>query len=1337
MSTTVNSGGHITVGSNQMYGSLTDVIINSSGRVYVTPGGFLSKVVVNNSGRLEVGAATAYDITVNGGGIVYYNPRAWTWKATKAGGHIERISSGICLGDITDLGVSGDFCAQDAVMTNCSLDVSDHGIWLYNTTMLGGSIRAHVYLSSGCKISGTLIDGASLDVRDASIADVTVRNGGAVTIHSDGYASNTVVTDGATLKAGTRVVGTILRGGTQVITTISYYPGYGYGSASDTVVSSDGVNVISTGSGFNTVVYAGGTECVAGGVAVSTTVFTGGTQQLIVGAAALTTVSAGGTQQLRQTGQAIDTDVYGTQYQSGQLSYISNTHIHAGGLLDVKAGSAASVTLDGGASAILSWASIRNISAANGAVVELDEHSTISGGHIASGAILDTIGTLCDFDIYGNLTISSGTLKDLRLKSGTTLTTTSGGSSINCSSITVSSGAVFNISRGSYTGLYIAGGTVNNFGLNFHSWCVSDGVVNNFGGDESYTSIFDGGLMTVYSGSETGAKISGGTMVLREGAVLSNSYILSGGTVNAISGILNQVTVSRGAVLRAADLTAGGNVYMSSGSLLDFLVSERTPGGAAIIDDLGKLLGSTMFNITVNADQTQGVYALADGVSAFSAAITVVTDTGRELGTLSVGDGFTCAGRTYALDCTGDTLSLTVEGNSAAPAAVLSVAADITAPTNQNVTVTATFNGETVTKEYSLDNKTWRTYSGGVVMTANGTVYFRGVNEAGDVSEVASYAVSNIDKVVPVKPTAAADITAPTSGSVTVTASFGEDSVVKEYSFDKLIWSAYNNRGISMKENGTVYFRGIDEAGNVSEVESIAVRNIVADPGDALKFSGSVGFDGSYADSAEVKLAYSGWYTVAGDFGKLNGSVSIMQGKTTVASGTVKNGTLTFNKGKNVLLNSANDYTIVVKNSDKGKSASEYSFTLEAKTLFTKGDNTDDWTDMKTAGAAGAVGDLGVISGPGTAIASEWVGYGDAADYKAFTLTSAAKLSFTVSASDAAKFTVYALNAKTDKKGVTTYSLASKQSTALSKPKGATEYSATTKELLLEKGTYYIKVESTNASKGGDADYSVAVNAKSVFFTKGDNSDDDWQAAGLPVLNAWDSFSDWVGFGDAVDYRAVEVDGNGGAYNFRLSDVDADVKLTVYELNQKTCKLKSLKSVTATAKKSTVATGDLLLSGGEKYFVAVEAPGAKKAQGGKYELEMTESAVFDTGNNRWEDAEEIGYYDEVTGCVAKGADAVDFYRYDGNYTTGFFNLYMESGSVKVSFYDDKMRSVKAFTVTYQNGTLGMNVSSLTLTDGNAKTDSVMINAMSSAIHYLKIEAAGSGVNSYTLATIIS
>ena len=151
--------------------------------------------------------------------------------------------------------------------------------------------------------------------------------------------------------------------------------------------------------------------------------------------------------------------------------------------------------------------------------------------------------------------------------------------------------------------------------------------------------------------------------------------------------------------------------------------------------------------------------------------------------------------------------------------------ADITAPTNSNVTVTATFSDDSTVKEYSLDGQTWSAYTDGIVMTANGTVYFRGTDAVGNVSDVATYVVTNIDKTAPEAPVTVANTTAPTNNDVTVSATFSGDTAVKQYSLDGEQWKTYTT-GIVFMENGTAYFRGFDAVGNVSEVASCDVTNI-------------------------------------------------------------------------------------------------------------------------------------------------------------------------------------------------------------------------------------------------------------------------------------------------------------------------------------------------------------------------------------------------------------------------------------------------------------------------------------------------------------------------------
>ena len=277
---------------------------------------------------------------------------------------------------------------------------------------------------------------------------------------------------------------------------------------------------------------------------------------------------------------------------------------------------------------------------------------------------------------------------------------------------------------------------------------------------------------------------------------------------------------------------------------------------------------------------------------------------------------------------------------------VTGVAADIAILTANQVTVTATFNTETVERQYSLDNSTWYIYSdGGVAMHSNGTVYFRGLNAEGTPSPVVQYHVVNIVAVdtfeqavdlgvvssaytvsdaaisaageidgykftlenagfvtlttggdgdgdtqlhlfdagknlfgynddvgeddhysmlngnldagtyyvlvtghgdatldnytlaLTVAPLHAqvlsveADTYDLTVNEVTLTATFNDATVGRQYSLDASTWLDYTDGGVVLSENGTVFFRGVNAEGIASEVAACTVNNIALDLG--------------------------------------------------------------------------------------------------------------------------------------------------------------------------------------------------------------------------------------------------------------------------------------------------------------------------------------------------------------------------------------------------------------------------------------------------------------------------------------------------------------------------
>jgi len=356
---------------------------------------------------------------------------------------------------------------------------------------------------------------------------------------------------------------------------------------------------------------------------------------------------------------------------------------------------------------------------------------------------------------------------------------------------------------------------------------------------------------------------------------------------------------------------------------------------------------------------------------------------------------------------------------------------------------------------------------------------------------------------------------------------------------------------------------------------------------------------------------------------------------------TLQTTTLTFNKATGeydattkALLLEAGDYYFSVQSTNAAQGGSAYytvNFNADASAFYAEGDNSDDWTDLKTEGPFGMVGDIGAIDEYSNELASGWVGFGDAADYMRFSLFSAAKLSFSLDATDAASFTVFQL--VQDKNG--SYSLKTLQTTSLAFNKATGEYDATTKALLLEAGEYYVSMQSTNAAQGGGAYYNVSlVGDASAFYTEADNSDDwtDVKTEGpfgmvgdIGVIDEYSSelASGWVGFGDEWDYAAFALFDD-AELSFTLESTGATT-FAIYSLAEAgngSFKLKTLQSSALVwnkqLQKYTVNTNALKLDAGDYYF-SVQSTDAARGGGAYYTLSLNESSQFfpleDDGGN--------------------------------------------------------------------------------------------------------------------------
>jgi hypothetical protein len=327
----------------------------------------------------------------------------------------------------------------------------------------------------------------------------------------------------------------------------------------------------------------------------------------------------------------------------------------------------------------------------------------------------------------------------------------------------------------------------------------------------------------------------------------------------------------------------------------------------------------------------------------------------------------------------------------------------------------------------------------------------------------------------------------------------------------------------------------------------------MGDEYDFGKFSLECGAKLSFTVSSTDAVKFTVWQE------QPNGKLKSLQTTTLKAGQTLDT--------KALLLNAGNYYLSMQSTNAKKGGNAYYSVSPNGKSfLFTKGDNSDD--------TAAAAKDLNTM----TTEATGWVGLGDEYDFGKFSLESGAKLSFTVSSTDAVKFTVWQKQSNGKLKSL--------QSTAL---KAGQQLD--TKELLVTAGDYYLSVQSTNAKKGGYADYTVALNEKSRLFPAGDNTNDTWQAAAQkPAKLQGEEITGWVGFGNARDFIRFQLDGD-GYIELDLDSVTADaynakqIKLTCLDAKGKSVALSALDDDTLVSKKA-VATGE--------YYLGVTCANVKK-----------------------------------------------------------------------------------------------------------------------------------------------
>ena len=619
-----------------------------------------------------------------------------------------------------------------------------------------------------------------------ALYDCTVLSGGKATVYKGGYVEDIAMENGGRLD--------ISEGGT----------------ATNTTVNNDGVIYVSSGgTAMGAMVSDGDIYVTNGGTATDVTVSNGHLYVHRGAMAAGVTLNEGGWMLMNAGCTATDVTVFG-----GDM-YVSSGATAGGvtvsrGWLNVSSG---------GTATGIEWTPCMGyVYVEEGAYVTFA--SQYSGCYYGSEGVLLASGPALEGKVFSDYHYSmyvfeGGTATNTTMDGGY-MYVSSGGTATDT---TMDQGYMFVYSGGMATGC-----TVNDGGVRVYK----GGMATNF-------TVSGGSVIVFSSGTAAGVTLTGvssplpflrssGLMYVGSGGMVSGAtvnsngsmYVLSGGTATGV------LTLGEGAVVSADD-----------GAVIDFDISALSTGNDALVNNLSLIQGTPTYTVTVSANQSDGDYLLAEGVANFTGTLTIRREGVPAAISITVGDTNIDGGDlSYSLILDDAKLLFSVTLNDTTPPEQPVAQASTTDPTNQNVTVTATFSDDSEVREYSLDNEAWSAYTEGVELSNNGTVWFRGTDSAGNVSEVVSYEVTNIDKVAPKAPTAKANTTAPTNQDVTVTATFSTDSAKKQYSLDNKKWNTYK-KAIVFTENGKIWFRGVDAAGNVSKVTKYEVKNIDKVPPEA------------------------------------------------------------------------------------------------------------------------------------------------------------------------------------------------------------------------------------------------------------------------------------------------------------------------------------------------------------------------------------------------------------------------------------------------------------------------------------------------------------------------
>ena len=823
--------------------NLNNTMVNFGGSMFVSSGGTAMEIK-ENGGYVSVADGATVSFRSNTISDLYLDTNSATvHSGTTANRTVLERNLDLWYDAFGAMYVYSDGIANDTTaLSGGKLHVEKDG--KANSTILSGG---SLFVSEGGTANSTTIyEEGYLNVFNGGTANNTTVNNGFFAVLSGGTANSTTVNDGsfAVLSGGTANATTIF-GGSLLVSS--------GGTATDVVwtpcegrVEVDKGAVVTFASQYSGVYYGSRNQLLSNAAVMENMMLTPLCEMIVMTGGTANNITASSFSEW-------DMDMVPIYVSSGGA--VNDTTLVNGGRLYVYSDAEANGTLvQGGASLV-----IFNGGITNNTTVNQYGYFIINSGGSADGITVNPGGAL--------IIRSGGTATDVvwtpcegrvTFEDGAHVTFTSQYSGVyygrvDYFEVTLSSAVVMNdvtVARTNEEMYVMSGGTAVN--------TTVSGVLS-----ELVDDIFDKdnlGSMHVCSGGtaiNTHA-VHGGNIVISSGGIANDTTVtaafltvLSGGTANGITvesasypfdvseeefvscfgsvfvssgGMVNGATVKRGCNLSVSSgaiatgkmvLEAWAGVSMDEGAILDFDISGLTPEAEARVNDLSRVHGAPTYTLTVDGTQAEGVYTLAAGAAGFAGTISVVNTEGNELGTLVVGETVFVGNTGYTLNLSDSLLSVMVEIPDLTPPTVFDVVADITEPTNQDVTVTASFKDDVgIAKAlYRIgEDGEWTAYQGnGVSVSKNTTVYFKAADTSGNESEIVSCEVKNIDKMKPVI-TLTGDNQTPLQ-KATLTATVDDGSPIYYRIGDSEDWKEYT-APITVTDNATYNFLSTDAAGN-------------------------------------------------------------------------------------------------------------------------------------------------------------------------------------------------------------------------------------------------------------------------------------------------------------------------------------------------------------------------------------------------------------------------------------------------------------------------------------------------------------------------------------------